>query len=61
MVHKVLRTIDVRDKNAARVVREVPWLHARGGAIVLNGANGPRAVALANAFCARDWTAYLAR
>lgn len=61
MVHKVLRTIDVRDKNAARVVREAPWLHARGGAIVLNGANGPRAVALANAFCARDWTAYLAR
>jgi len=29
--------------------------------MVLNGANSSHAVALANAFCARDWTAYLAR
>jgi hypothetical protein len=61
MVHKVLRTIDVRDKNAARVVREARWLHARGGAIVLNAPNASRALALAKAFCARDWTGYLAR
>ncbi len=60
MVHAVLRTIDVRDKNAARVVREARWLHARGEAIVLNTANGSRALALAKAFCARDWTAYRA-
>jgi hypothetical protein len=58
MVHKVLRTIDMRDKNAARVIREARWLQARGGAIVLNAANAARALALAKAFCARNWTAY---
>ncbi len=60
MVHRVLRTIDVRDKNAARVVREAGWLRAHGGAIALNAAKLSRAVALAKAFCARDWTAYRA-
>jgi hypothetical protein len=60
MVHKVLRTIDVRDKNAARVVREARWLHARGRTIALT-ADASRAITLAKAFCAHDWTGHRRR
>ena len=60
MVHQALRAIDLRDKNAVRVVDEAEWLHRRGAAIGLNAARASRAVALAQAFCARDWTSYRA-
>ena len=60
MVRRVLRTIDLRDKNALHVVQEAEWAQLRGGAIVLNLARISRAVALARAFCAREWTNYRA-
>ncbi len=60
MLHLVLRAIGIRDKNAARVVDDAKWLHARGGEIALRTPYAPYAVALANAFCARDWTRYRA-
>jgi hypothetical protein len=60
MLHLVLRAIGIRDKNAARVVDEAKWLHARGGQLALRTPYAPYAVALANAFCARDWTRYRA-
>ena len=57
MVHRALRAIGLRDKNAVRVVREAEWLRLRGGEMVLNLATVSQAVRLARAFCAREWTA----
>jgi len=61
MVYQVLRSIGVRDKNGARVVQEREWLQTRGGTVVLKAASASRAVALAKAFCARDWSSHPSR
>jgi hypothetical protein len=61
MVYQVLRRIGVRDKNGARVVQEREWLQTRGGTVVLKAASASRAVALAKAFCARDWSSHRSR
>lgn len=58
MAQAVLGTINLRDQNAARSIQGAEWLQARGGAIVLNPAKISRAIAVARAFCARDWTDY---
>ena len=60
MVHKVLRTLGIRDKNAVRVIHDAPWAQLRDGAIVLNLASASRAVALARAFCTQRWTGHRA-
>jgi hypothetical protein len=61
MVHAVLRTIEVRDKNAIRVVREADWVDLRGGELVLNLARLSRPLAIARAFCALQWKDYRPR
>jgi len=58
MVHNVLRTLGIRDKNAVRVIHDAAWAQLRDGAIVINLATASRAVALARAFCTQRWTGY---
>ena len=53
---KVLGTISIRDTNPVRSIQSSEWLQGRaGGVIVLNPARVKRAVAIAKAFCSKDW------
>ena len=55
-VQKVLGTISIRDNNPMRSIQSSEWLQGRpGGVIVLNPARAKRAVAIAKAFCTKDW------
>lgn len=47
----VLKTIDLRDQNAARSLRNTEWLQARGNGIVINPAQRSRAIKLMLAYC----------
>lgn len=48
----LLETVDVRDKNPTRGLKNCEWLQLRDGAIKLNPARVERARAVARAFCA---------
>lgn len=50
----VLATIDARDKNPARGLRNCDWLQTRDDVIRLNPARFERAVAVARAFCTQQ-------
>lgn len=53
---KVLKTINLRDTNAARSIKGTDWLQGRsGGVIVINPARTKKAVAVARAFCDQNW------
>jgi hypothetical protein len=55
-VQKILGTINIRDANPARSIQSSEWLQGRaGGVVVLNPARAKRAVAIAKAFCSKDW------
>ena len=57
---KVLGTINLRDANAGRSIKQAEWLQSRpGGVIVINPARVKRAMAVAKAFCTQDWTSDL--
>lgn len=57
----VLKSINVRDTNAARGVRRSEWLQARaGGQIILNPAKITKARLFAKCFCTQDWTEWKA-
>ncbi len=48
---EVLKTIDLRDQNANRSLRNTEWLQTRGNGIVINPARRSRAINLALAYC----------
>jgi hypothetical protein len=50
----VLGTIDARDKNPARGLKNCPWLQIREDAIKLNAAKFDAALAVARAFCSHQ-------
>jgi hypothetical protein len=55
-VQKILGTINLRDANPTRSIQSSDWLQGRtGGVIVLNPARAKRSVAIAKAFCTKDW------
>jgi hypothetical protein len=55
-VHKILRTVNVQDKNPTRSIQSSDWLQSRtGGVILVNPARLTRAIAIAKAFCSKDW------
>jgi hypothetical protein len=57
---KVLGTINLRDANAGRSIKQAEWLQSRpGGVIVINPARVKRAMAVAKSFCTQDWTSDL--
>lgn len=47
----VLATINLRDQNAARSLRNADWLQTRGGTVVINPAQWSQAVKVAKAYC----------
>lgn len=49
----VLNTINARDKNPARGLKNCDWLQTRGDNILFNPAKYDKAVAVARAFCSR--------
>src|SRR5574341_1050424 len=49
----VLKTINLRDANAARSIRNCSWLQARDGGVVINPAQRSKAVRLIRAYCLR--------
>ncbi len=49
----VLRTINLRDANAARSIRNCSWLQARDGGVIINPAQRSKAVRLIKAYCLR--------
>jgi hypothetical protein len=52
----VLATINLRDPNASRSIRNAGWLQPRaGGQFVLNPAEISKSVMLAKCFCSKDW------
>lgn len=52
----VLKSINLRDTNAARGIRRSEWLQARaGGQIILNPAKITRAKLFAKCFCTQSW------
>ncbi len=54
---KVLATIDLRDPNATRTIKNSEWLQSRaGGVVVINPAKAKRAAAITRAFCTQDWS-----
>jgi hypothetical protein len=54
----VLSNIAVRDQNPARGIERSEWLQSRpGGVIVLNPAKISKAVAIAQSFCSKKWSA----
>ncbi len=50
----VLNTIHIRDRNAARSLKNTEWLQNRGNGIVINPAQRSRAVALASSYCTKS-------
>ncbi|WP_449428895.1 hypothetical protein [Rhodanobacter umsongensis] len=51
-----LKTINVRDSNAARGVKRAEWLQPRaGGQIILNPAKITKARLFAKSFCSQNW------
>lgn len=57
----VLKSINVRDTNAARGVKRSEWLQARaGGQIILNPAKITKAKLFAKCFCTQDWSQWKA-
>jgi hypothetical protein len=55
----VLATIEVRDKNASRSIRNASWLQSRpGGQILINPAENSKALLLARCFCTWDWSTW---
>jgi hypothetical protein len=55
----VLATIEVRDKNASRSIRNASWLQSRpGGQILINPAENSKALLLARCFCTGDWSTW---
>lgn len=46
-----LATINLRDQNAARSLRNAEWLQTRNGALVINPAQWSQAVRIAKAYC----------
>ena len=46
-----LATINLRDQNAARSLRNAEWLQIRNGALVINPAQWSQAVRIAKAYC----------
>jgi hypothetical protein len=46
-----LATINLRDQNAARSLRNAEWLQTRNGAVVINPAQWSQAVRIAKAYC----------
>jgi hypothetical protein len=53
---EVLDTIGIKDVNASRSVKKVPWLQARsGGVMVLNPAQISKATGIARSFCLKKW------
>ena len=53
----VLRTINLRDPNTNRSLRNSNWLQLRNNHVFINPAERSRAIELARAFCAKDWPA----
>lgn len=57
----VLDTINTRDRNASRSLRNTSWLKGRpGGQIVVNPAEISRALKVARCFCSKDWSTWKA-
>jgi len=58
----VLKTISLRDANAARGIKHSEWLQPRsGGQIVLNPAKITRAKLFARCFCSQNWDGWKAK
>lgn len=56
LVADVLKTINVRDPNASRGIKNTKWLQGRsGGAIVINAAEITKAIEIARSFCLKQW------
>ena len=52
----VLDTINVKDPNASRGIKNTKWLQGRsGGAVVINAAEIGNAIDVARSFCTKQW------
>ncbi len=51
----ILNTVNVRDKNPTRGLRNCPWLQTDSGKVVINPASISKAIALARRYCKKDW------
>lgn len=54
----VLNTINVKDPNPSRGIKNTKWLQGRGGGVVvINAAEITRAIDIARSFCTKQWGA----
>ena len=53
---EVLNTINLKDPNASRGIKNTKWLQGRGsGVVVINAAEITKAIEVARSFCTKQW------